>query len=432
MKYSKYKERLAKVYSPRKNKHVAVLKATGLGISELILRFIAWLCLRDNELKGTQIILFTGPRLELAISLIRRLKEMFAPHSITFTDKETVCVLNGVRIEAYPSHHAATARGLPNVSLIFVDEASFIPNKEMNEVYDIIMRNVTKSNPYVIVVSTPNKPGDFLYKIMKEPLETSIFKKLYLDYTYGENKIYSKEDVDKIKNSSSFNCEFALKFEPEYGNVYSEESISRAIELGKKYMPSLVNVNTEARHIMGVDPGFGSSEASIVILEYSDSIIKVVYADSFERMPFNDLIHKVWELRNIVGVSTLSNVYIDMANTEAIEAIKRTLGENSNWHYIHERLQWAKSKGLNIAEYMTTVPVSFATEGAAMLVRSKELLDDPTGIVAINPANEKMIAALRSAIASEYKVDKDAMAYSDVLDAFRLACKSFNIKRKES
>jgi hypothetical protein len=170
---------------------------------------------------------------------------------------------------------------------------------------------------------------------------------------------------------------------------------------------------------MGVDPGFGSSEAGIVILEYSDSIIKVVYAESFERMPFNDLIHKIWELRNIVGVSTLSNVYVDMANTEAIEAIKRTLGENSNWHYIHERLQWAKSKGLNIAEYMTTVPVSFATEGASMLVRS-------------NPANEKMIAALRSAIASEYKIDKNAMAYSDILDAFRLACKSFNIKRKES
>ena len=34
------------------NKHLWIKKATGLGISEFMLRFMAWLCLKDNALSG--------------------------------------------------------------------------------------------------------------------------------------------------------------------------------------------------------------------------------------------------------------------------------------------------------------------------------------------------------------------------------------------
>jgi hypothetical protein len=34
------------------NKHLWIKKATGLGISEFMLRFMAWLCLKDNSLSG--------------------------------------------------------------------------------------------------------------------------------------------------------------------------------------------------------------------------------------------------------------------------------------------------------------------------------------------------------------------------------------------
>jgi hypothetical protein len=67
-------------------------------------------------------------------------------------------------------------------------------------------------------------------------------------------------------------------------------------------------------------PGFGSSSCGFCMLEYSDSKIKVVYADELPRQSFNDMVRKVHELRTMVG--NLSNVYIDMANTEFIEAIK--------------------------------------------------------------------------------------------------------------
>jgi hypothetical protein len=211
----------------KKNKHVAVLKAAGLGISELALRWIAWLCLRDNTLAGSQVVIFTGPRLELAVSLMNRLKDLFRPHNITFTDKESVVMLNQVRVEAFPSFHADSARGLPNISILFADEFSFFPDHEIDNIMDIMLRNITKSNCYLLAVSTPQKPDDAMDRMLKEPVETSPFKKVMLDWTYGVGKIYSQSDIDKIKDSRSFEREYCLKFKGLIGNVFSVQSIER-------------------------------------------------------------------------------------------------------------------------------------------------------------------------------------------------------------
>src|ERR687894_1367433 len=56
---------------------VFIVKATGLGISELALRYIAWLCTRNNDLTVSQIVIITGPRIELTISLLNRFKGLF-------------------------------------------------------------------------------------------------------------------------------------------------------------------------------------------------------------------------------------------------------------------------------------------------------------------------------------------------------------------
>jgi hypothetical protein len=46
------------------NEHLWIKKATGLGISEFMLRFMAWLCLKDNVLSGSQMCIVTGPRID--------------------------------------------------------------------------------------------------------------------------------------------------------------------------------------------------------------------------------------------------------------------------------------------------------------------------------------------------------------------------------
>ena len=78
-----------------KEKHLWVKKATGLGVTEFMLRFMAWLCLRNDDHRGAQIVIVTGPNIDLAIKLIKRLKALFEPTGITFDSKETVVELNG-------------------------------------------------------------------------------------------------------------------------------------------------------------------------------------------------------------------------------------------------------------------------------------------------------------------------------------------------
>jgi len=197
------------------HKHVWIKKATGLGISEFMLRFMAWLCLKDNALSGSQMCIVTGPRIELAIALIQRMKDLFRgshmstykPHHITFDTKETVIELNGVKIEAFPSHHLDAMRGLPNVSFILLDEADFFPPGQQQDARDVSERYIAKSNPCIVMVSTPNAPEGLFERLEKEPYDTCLYKRLFLDYTYGIGKIYTADEIEQAKRSPSFERE---------------------------------------------------------------------------------------------------------------------------------------------------------------------------------------------------------------------------------
>jgi late competence protein required for DNA uptake (superfamily II DNA/RNA helicase) len=138
------------------NKHLWIKKATGLGISEFMLRFMAWLCLKDDKLSGSQMCIVTGPRIDLAIALIDRMKKLFASSkgiATAFDTKETVIELNNVKIEAFPSHHLDAMRGLSNVSFILLDEADFFPPGQQQDARDVSEGYIAKSNPYIVTAA---------------------------------------------------------------------------------------------------------------------------------------------------------------------------------------------------------------------------------------------------------------------------------------
>ncbi|MFL6432927.1 MAG: DEAD/DEAH box helicase family protein, partial [Nitrososphaeraceae archaeon] len=225
------------------SKYIWIEKATGLGISEFMLRFMAWLCLKDNVLSGSQMCMVTGPRIDLAIALIDRMKKLFAGSSkgltptTTFDIKETVIDLNNVKIEAFPSHHLDAMRGLPNVSFILLDEADFFPPGQQQDARDVSERYIAKSNPYIVMVSTPNAPDGLFERIEKEAEDICLYKRIFLDYTYGIGKIYTEYDIDKAKQSPSFEREYNLKYLDRIGNVFHTKDIEAAIEKGRKYHP---------------------------------------------------------------------------------------------------------------------------------------------------------------------------------------------------
>ncbi len=52
--------------------------------------------------------------------------------------------------------------------------------------------------------STSNSPDGLFEAIEKEPEETCLYKRLLLDYTYGLDRIYTREEIEKAKASPSF------------------------------------------------------------------------------------------------------------------------------------------------------------------------------------------------------------------------------------
>jgi hypothetical protein len=105
-----------------------------------------------------------------------------------------VLELSGCTIEAYPSNHIDAYRALDNPKFILLDEADFFRKGEQEDVRHVSERYIAKSDPYIVMVSTPNSPDGLFEMIEKEPEETCLYKRLFLDYTYGLDRIYSREE----------------------------------------------------------------------------------------------------------------------------------------------------------------------------------------------------------------------------------------------
>ena len=120
-------------------------------------------------------------------------------------------------------------RGLTNVKFILLDESDFFPPGQQADARDVSERYIAKSDPYIVMVSTPNAPGGLFERIEKEPENTCLYKRLYLDYTVGVGKIYTTEEIERAKQSPSFEREYGLKCLGRIGNTFLTSDIDKAL-----------------------------------------------------------------------------------------------------------------------------------------------------------------------------------------------------------
>ena len=372
--------------------------------------------------------IITGPRIELATDLIGRIKKLFYDKlKVTFESKESQVTINGVRITAYPSHHISSVRGIPNVSFLFVDEAGFIPSgsSQTQEVIDTCERYAGKSQAYIVLLSTPNRPGDIMDAILQQPYPESFYKICKFNYQWGLGKIYTEEDILVAKASSSFEREYNNAFLGQQGDVFAPKDIEAAIVLGNE-MGYEVNLN--CRRTMGIDPAFGGSNYAIVVLQYQDGRIQVTHAEQHHRPNYNAMIDRVMEIYRQCG-NSINNIFVDAANPSVIDSLKQEFREDTNWNRIKDKIAHYKKMNMNIAEAMKVVPTPFSLEGIRMLVHTKEMLETPN-LIAINSKFNDLTISLRTAKADNYRLIKTDTVFSDVLDAFRLALQYFQLTKK--
>jgi len=390
-----------------KNGHVWVKKATGLGITELILRLMLWLCVRDNRYRNSQMCIITGPDLEIATGLIERMKRIFENINIFIKNKETVLEVNGVMIKAFPSNHLETYRGLTSPKFIFLDEGDFFRESNIRNVRDTTERYIAKSNPFIVMVSTPNKPDLLFQQIEDEPEDKTIYRRLFFNYQWGLNKMFTQAEIDLQRVSPSFDREYDLKYSGKIGNVFSDLDIQTALSLGEQYKDLEINPNNVL--LAGVDPAFGStSKAALTMVEFNKELdlVRVVLNEEWNQTTPSTIALYMHQLHAQYPHNLW--FYIDGSGRSLINEAKVMFNEVIKKD--DKDYRTASSK---------IIPINFTTEHKKLLEHCHYLI--AKGRVAIPKSYSNLITSLRTAWAEEWNLNKDESVANDHLDSLRLA-----------
>ena len=104
-------------------------------------------------------------------------------------------------------------------------------------------------------------------------MDTCLYKRLFLDYTDGLNKIYTGDETTAVNKSPSFEREYILKYLGLISNIFHIMHIEAAMEKGMRFSGASANRitnNAYTQKSIGLDPGLGSSNFGVCITEVVD------------------------------------------------------------------------------------------------------------------------------------------------------------------
>jgi hypothetical protein len=406
-------------------RQLAILKSTGIGMSETIARLMLFKCVYDDSLRGTQMIIITGPNISLAIGMITRMKQMLQRKlGISFDTKETVLKLNGVEIQAHPSHHIDSARGL-YPSFIWVSEVSFFPANQARDVLDVTLRYASKSRPIVVYESTPRTShrSDLMYSIFAtESPESKVFDKLVLDYRVGLEapsgypSIFSQQDIQRQMLTPGWKREYCTEFSGLFGNVFDPKSIDEAIT--EDYD---LNGWPAAPKSIGCDMSLsGTSNFAVTLLQCANNSVQVLESTEFESpVDYNHIANYVIGLTKRYG--SVRGIFCDSAVPLFTQMLQRAFNEPLSYQEHIKQLQDLGYSQEQIYRKVRIHPVPFNTQARALLANLKWLLD--SRLLKVHPKFTRLIESLKTAQAEEFDLIKSpgVGAYMDSLDSLRLA-----------
>ncbi len=397
------------------NQNIWIKKSRGIGVTTFLIRYLVWKILYSDELEGKSIFIISGTREEFANYIKTKMEDLFLRRfpNLVLDSKYTELWIKKTWIKVMPTKNIKDVRGYMDAAYLFVDEADHFERKEQEELEPAIMAYEEKSKGKTIMVSTPNAPGGLFERIEKD--KNSKYKKLFLGYQYGLDRIYDRAFIEKKKLEPEFEREYNLKYLGKVGNIFNPLQIDRAIQLGEQYKG--IPVNDYTLHSVGVDVGFGSSATAIVLTEFlkEERKIRVLYAEEFEHANPQDIVNLCFDLYR---KHYNSWIWVDGANRAFVNLLKVAFNESLKW-------ESSKAKQGPNPEVWKVLPVNFATEHKQMLAHLHMLVNKE--YLAIPEQFDKLIISLRTAYAKEYSLDKEQTSYSDSIDALRLACKMYKM-----
>ena len=401
------------------NRNIWIKKSRGIGITELVLRYLAWKIVSSNELEYKKIMIVSGTMLKHANDVKERLQSLFERRFplIRLESKFTELWIKNTNIICIPSRNVKDLRGYTDVSYLFIDEADYFEPSVNNELLHSITAYEEKSNCTTIMASTPNRPGMLFETIEKDP--NSKYTKIFLDYTVGLDKIYDRKEIEKKKSEPEFLREYAGQYLGKVGNLLLPSQIQTCINLGKEYSIDKIPVSLYTLKSVGIDPGFSSSFTGIVVLEHIKpnnmrDRIRVTETYNIEKGDPNQIVNLCWDIwKRHNWMNTF--FFIDGSNRAMVNLLKIKWQESLSWK---DKQSFGPNTRIR--------PVSFNSEHRNMLSNLHAIITK--SYLAIDEKHDKLITSLRTAYAEELNLKKEQTSYSDLLDALRLALKGYNLK----
>jgi Terminase large subunit, T4likevirus-type, N-terminal len=215
------------------NRNIWIKKASGIGATELILRYLTWKILFNNELEHKNIFIISGTYVHHANELKVRMENLCRKKFplMQLESKFTDLWIKNTNIKIFPSRNVKDLRGYTDVSYLFIDEADHFEPSVTNELLHAITRYEEKSKCTTIMVSTPNKPDGLFQSIEYD--HNSKYEKIILSYEVGLGKIYDPLEIEKKKLEPEFEREYNLKYLGKIGNVFTPYQIDNCIKLAE-------------------------------------------------------------------------------------------------------------------------------------------------------------------------------------------------------
>ncbi len=187
-----------------------------------------WKILHSNELEGKSIFIISGTREEFANYVKKKMEDLFLSRfpNAEFDSKYTELWINRTWIKVMPTKNIKDVRGYMDIAYLFIDEADHFDKSIQEELEPAIMAYEEKSKGKTVMVSTPNAPGGLFERIEKDP--NSKYKKLFLGYQYGLDRIYDRAFIEKKKLEPDFAREYDLMYLGRIGNLFSPLQIDSA------------------------------------------------------------------------------------------------------------------------------------------------------------------------------------------------------------
>ena len=117
------------------------------------------------------------------------------------------------------------------------DEASFFEINQASEAIDISHRYIAKSNPYLIVYQHQTNQGICYIGLQSRRKRIAFTRGCICLINVGlppYGNIFTNQEIEIAKRSSSFEREYNLKFAGITGTVFLETKIEEAIKMGDK------------------------------------------------------------------------------------------------------------------------------------------------------------------------------------------------------